>query len=562
MRAVDLINYLKLGFFSKEGFCDYFYLNQSDAADVLMYLEQEGFIFQPKEDEYSLAKDSFSNESIKRLEDFFIKYIPRYDCADVNDYNKRGDVIGINVQKVCNFINTKYVLKTIVGLKLSETFVYDEIYKKVGEGFLKAEIEKLVGSKCNNHLVAEVLGKIQRITTADKEEFNRTPEHLEPLLNGVYNRLTGELEKYNPDLFFKYKLNVTFIKSEDCPKFKKFLEATCYEEDIPVIQEFFGFCFIRKYFLKKGMILVGGKNTGKTTLINILASMLGEKNCSGISLQRITANDKFGLSSLYEKYLNFYDDLSFKDLNDAGGFKVATGNGWITAEYKFGDSFQFRNFAKLLFAANKIPKLKDVDDSACYSRWLPVQFDNEVPEDEIDPFLFEKLTEPNEKAGIFNWAMEGLSRLLKNNRFSFTKTPEEVKSIMCRSGNPLFAFVADVLQEQEGAKISKEAMHEIYKIYARENKLTPLSKEQLGRQLNKIAPFIISNTSGEGGKRIWENVSIVSFWMSKEEIIKILDTLDTSKKSIRESVKSDLYTYDIISKKVSNSSKEELKDDK
>ena len=58
---------------------------------------------------------------------------------------------------------------------------------------------------------------------------------------------------------------------------------------------------------------------------------------------------------------------------------------------------------------------------------------------------------------------------------SFDKNSEEVKAIMCRSGNPLYAFVSDVLLERVSARITKEQMFQIYKIYAKENKL----KEQL-----------------------------------------------------------------------------------
>ena len=46
-----------------------------------------------------------------------------------------------------------------------------------------------------------------------------------------------------------------------------------------------------------------------------------------------------------------------------------------TAEYKFGDSFQFLNFAKHTFATNKIPSVEDVDDAAYYDRWIPIAFD-------------------------------------------------------------------------------------------------------------------------------------------------------------------------------------------
>ena len=47
------------------------------------------------------------------------------------------------------------------------------------------------------------------------------------------------------------------------------------------------------------------------------------------------------------------------------------------AEKKFGDSFEFVNYAKLNFACNKIPRINgDVDDEAFWDRWMIFDFEN------------------------------------------------------------------------------------------------------------------------------------------------------------------------------------------
>ena len=57
-----------------------------------------------------------------------------------------------------------------------------------------------------------------------------------------------------------------------------------------------------------------------------------------------------------------------------------------------------------------------------------LKFDN-VP-DKLDPFLRKKLWTNEEMSGILNWALEGLYKLLDNGKFSYTKTPEEVKNFL------------------------------------------------------------------------------------------------------------------------------------
>ncbi len=206
------------------------------------------------------------------------------------------------------------------------------------------------------------------------------------------------------------------------------------------------------------------------------------------------------------KLANIYDDLSFKDLNDAGGFKIACGGGYISAEYKFGDSFEFLNYAKNTFATNKIPVLDTEPDDAYYLRWLPIPCDNEVPKEEQDKFLLDKLTTEQELSGLLNYSLEGLSRLFKNGIFSFEKTTNEIKIIMEKHSNHFVAFVQDCLISDEKGEITKEEMFQLYKKYAEENKLLKCSKTQLGRGLEKFCPFISAKI--QTNKRYWEGAGI------------------------------------------------------
>jgi len=425
-------------------------------------------------------------------------------------YNSEGKIVGVKVlvPNVVDYLTEEYDFKTIFGSKTEEIFVYqDGIYTKNGREVIQTQTEKLLGEYCTNHYVIEILEKIKRLSAIPKEDFDKIPEELICLENGILNLKTREFLKHNPKYYFKSKIPVEYNQKADCPKIKKFFEEVLYPEDIKVIQEWLGFSLYRRYFIKKAVILFGDTDTGKTVALNLLARFIGEKNTAGISLQRISAGDKFALSSLKDKCVNIFDDLSSKDLI-AGGFKIATGGGYITAEHKFGDPFQFLNFAKHTFATNKIPSIKeiDVDDKAYYNRWMPIPFDNKIEKSKQDNFLIEKLTTKGELGGLLNFVLEGLDRLLKSGKFSFDKSAEEIRRIMERYGNPLSAFCQDVLIRKDGNKISKETMFELYTWYVNENRLARLSKEQLGRRLGKHLTYILSKTGSK--ERYWENVDI------------------------------------------------------
>ena len=412
----------------------------------------------------------------------------------------------VSVPKVVSYLIHKYHFKTIYGKKEENIFFYDDgIYNLRGKEIIKTETEDILQSKCTNNIVSEVLEKVKRKTSLNSETFDNIPLNFLCLKNGIYNFKEKVLLPFTPNFYFKSLIPINYNPTKKCNKILEFIKEICYPEDIPVIQEWFGFCLYRRYFIKKSVILFGEKNTGKTVFMNILTKFLGDKNVSGISLQRIASKDKFALASLKNKYANIYDDLSTEDLKDAGGFKIATGGGYITAEHKFGDSFQFMTFAKNIFATNKIPNVKDINDDAYYERWIPICFDNQIEIEKQNNFLFEELTEEKELSGLLNWALIGLERLLQRGKFSYKKSSSEIKTIMQRQNNPLVAFVDEVLRQEDGNKISKETMYNVYSKWCQTKKVPRLSKEQLGRSLAKYTNYIIA----KGGiERVWDNVQL------------------------------------------------------
>lgn len=426
-----------------------------------------------------------------------------FTCIDTSGVKPKEKV---SIPKLVDHLMLSYDFKTIYGSKDEIVFVYDDgIYKSNGRELIKTEVEYLLDKKAVTSIVNEVFEKIKRKTSISLEDFDYISEELIACSNGIYNIKEEKFQKFSPEYYFKSKISAKYKKGVQPKAFLKFIEETIYPEEIPVIQEWFGFCLYRRYFIKKAIILFGEKNTGKTILLNTLIKFLNQKNVSGISLQRIASKDKFSISFLKNKLANIYDDLSSDDLKDGGGFKIATGGGYATGEYKFGDSFQFLNYAKNLFATNHIPDIKEINDDAYYERWIPLPMDNIINKENQDPFILERLTTEEELSGILNWALEGLKRIYKQGHFSYDKTSTEIKQIMQRQNNPLIAFVDEVCTQEDGNKISKETMFRVYTKWCQEKSIPRLSKEQLGRNLSKYSNYLIAKG---GVERVWDNVKI------------------------------------------------------
>ena len=344
------------------------------------------------------------------------------------------------IDLIAKQLNKEYHFKTIAGKKEDELYIYDKgVYvidksKKV----IRQGVENFLNELANTHYIREITEKIKRLTyvDVDKADFGSKDINLICLNNGILDIRADKLKPHTPDYIFLSKIPVDYKPGVDCSNIKQFFKDILYPNDIPVLQEWFAYALHRDYFIKKAIIFVGEAHGGKTTALKLLTKFIGPAKIAGESLQKL-ASDRFAAVSLYQRHLNIYDDLSFDDIDATGSFKMATGGSYLTGEYKFGDRFQFVNFAKLTFATNKIPRTKDIDDDAYYGRWIVIRFDQTFNENNSkrDPYILDRLTTPEELSGLFNWTLEGLKRLLEKASFSYEKTTEQDRAIMQRSGS-------------------------------------------------------------------------------------------------------------------------------
>lgn len=406
--------------------------------------------------------------------------------------------------EIAKYLIKKYHIKTI-GERIRDIFIYKDGIYVLGLNNIKAEIQEILEELTTTTNKNNIIEMIKDSTLADLEDFNVNKNFIN-LNNGIFNIKNKEFMPHSPEYLFFTKVPVNYNVNAMCPVISNFLNEIL-PEDQKIILEWFGFCLYRNYFIKKAIIFVGEKDTGKSTLIKLFERFIGKENVSGISLQKIVS-DKFASSHLYNKHINVYDDLSFSDINDNGLFKIATGGGIISGEKKFGEQFQFQNFAKLTFACNKIPDVKDTNDDAYFSRWIIVPFLAEITR--VDKFLTDKMTTKEELSGLLNLALFGLSEILRKQDFSYGKTPEEVKKEMLLSGSMVANFVKDCLEEETGAWVSKDAMYEECARYAKFYNLPIVDKKFLGRKLPNHSGYIIDGTKAIDKKQIqgWRNVKI------------------------------------------------------
>jgi len=413
---------------------------------------------------------------------------------------------------LAKYLMKKYRIVT-VGEKEREMYVYrDGIYFQAENEVIYPEIQRILEDQVTMNAKSETFHKIADATSKNRSVFTSAPTYLIPLKNGVYDMNSKKLLPHSHQYLFKYQFPITYNPQATCPKTEDFLDTILTSTQRLAIEEWIGYYFYRLYMFKKAIIFVGQGDTGKTTLLEVIGHLLGTDNISSISLQKMTS-DKFSAAHLYEKHGNLVDELSAKDISDTGNFKIATGGGSITGEYKFGNQFTFKNFSKFTFACNKIPDVADFDDEAYFNRWLVIRFEG-VIEKKIPNFIA-TLTTEEERSGLFNLAMRGLDRLLVNKVFSHSKTAMDTKREMMRSGSSIAQFTAKGIEQTTDNEVTKEDMYEAYTRFCGNEGMATETKDMFGKKflfyVGYAADGLIYDPESGNGKRVrgWRNVAII-----------------------------------------------------
>jgi len=372
-----------------------------------------------------------------------------------------------------------------------EIYTYQAgVYLQNGETYLKEFIHRFFGGTENDSIVREILGKIRRSTFTERKTFDTNPDEI-CVMNGILNVKTRELSPHNPKKYFLTKIPVYYHPESDCPRITQFLDdVACSDEDtVRTLEEIAGWLLLTKrYSPHKAVVLLGVGRNGKSTYLGLLTNFIGKHNCSSTELGEF-GNSRFATSNLFSKLANICTELNDKIIRHTAIFKSLTGEDLITAEYKMMPSFNFTNKAKMIFAANKLPKVYE-DTTAFWSRWIIVPFKNSFKETDAktDPDMLSKLSTHEELSGLLNLALNGLQRLEENKAFTVTKSIEETRQLYLRNSMPILSFIDERLEAGSTVNFtSRTEMYALYSDYCVRNQIALPTQNKFTRDFRKTA---------------------------------------------------------------------------
>lgn len=230
--------------------------------------------------------------------------------------------------------------------------------------------------------------------------------------NGVVDLRTGAFREAQPvDLITKLA-NVTFDPEATCPQWEAAIN-TWTGGDVELakfLQRIAGYCLTGSTEEQVFFFLYGRGRNGKSVFVNVLRELMGANAMQSqpeILMQQRASNASGPTPEIARlagvRMVAMVETEDGKWLAEAR-VKAFTGGDAISARMPHGVPFDFVPKAKLVLAGNHKPIIRG-DDLGIWRRVVLVPFTVEIPEDQVDRQLADKLRA--EFPGILRWAIEG-----------------------------------------------------------------------------------------------------------------------------------------------------------
>ena len=233
-----------------------------------------------------------------------------------------------------------------------------------------------------------------------------------------------------PDFFSVDFVEYPYDKGAKCPLFMKYLDRVLPEKSSKALaQKMFGLMLMDTAKYETFFYLFGRQaRNGKTVMLDILKALVGKHNVCHLGLGSLS--DKFALWPLAECKVNIYGDTATDTgygslAHIEGVFKDLVSGGTFEYEKKMLNKHNAKCRARFVFAGNSLPTFVDRSD-AIWERLRIIRFNVQIPKEDRDPDLARKIIS-SELSGVFNWAIEGLGKIIKDKMVVGTSEGEKLK---------------------------------------------------------------------------------------------------------------------------------------
>ncbi|WP_051054009.1 DNA primase family protein [Fibrella aestuarina] len=343
---------------------------------------------------------------------------------------------------------------------------YKEISPKDLRRFLQDAAVKMGADrfKCEHYEFAEQIFRQFEVTAHLPVPLSNREIIKINLQNGTYTidrHGRGQLKKPDPADFLTHQLPFAFDPNAQCPLWQKHLDKVLPDASMQqILAEYIGYVFTstKRMKLEKTLVLLGEGGNGKSVVYDVITGLLGSENISSHPLDELTKKETYR-AEIADKLLNYCSEIA-SDIN-VSVFKAMTSGEALNARRLYGKPFQIEDYAKLLTNANRLPIVTE-HSHAWFRRFLILPFEVQIKAHEKDIHLARKII-TTELAGVFNWALAGLARLLAQNDFTDSEQVRQQNERYRNESDTVGLFLAEYRYEPYSE--TYEALQQLYNQY-------------------------------------------------------------------------------------------------
>lgn len=391
----------------------------------------------------------------------YTPYKASTDKPDFCLYNDKGTVSGINHKALVDYMVETYPMFTLGGI----IYFYKDGVFSPNPLEVKAIIKELINvpKYQRQGQINEVFNLLMddlRIVMSDK--LCNQYKNFINFKNGMFDIETQQLYAHDPRYLSTIQIPNEYIPNNLSPddiQLVDFLRQThLAQDDVDMILDYMAYCLTVQNGMKCFMCLVGGSNTGKSTLIKMLTSLIGKYNMSALSIQDMAV--RFYPAQLKDKLVNACADNSSVALEDIGNLKKITGDDEIMYEDKGCKPYFFTPFAKLIFSFNTLPLQLEEKSDAFYTRIRILEMNNKI---ELTQTYVDDLCSADSISSI----IPVLCRRLKGLReIKPSKNSAKLSERLRSESDSIHSFITTQI-ERSGNYADYIAKDELYELYSR-----------------------------------------------------------------------------------------------
>jgi putative DNA primase/helicase len=384
------------------------------------------------------------------------------------------------------------------------------VWRPVPENIIKRQIlETLVAAKADgvrptSWLLSSVLHFAQVQSAVADEEWDADPDIL-VCRNGTLEISSGTLREHRPEDYALGAVPYEFDPDALAPTWDRFLMSTV-PEAAPFLQEFAGYCLTVDTSLETAVWLYGPPGSGKSTLIEGFKAMLDDR-AGLLGLAEIQRN-RFALSKLPGRTLLTATEQPSDYLSVTHLLNAIISGEEIRVEEKFKPAYTVIPRAKMLWAMNELPRVKDANDGL-FRRVKVVEFPKLAGEP--DPGVKEAVM--GEGAGILTWALEGLRRLNERGHFEIPESVRAATEEFKRTSDVPKMFVEEACIRSEDSQTQPQPLYDAYRHWCAVNGHKPMSSTAVAKEWVRLG---FEKSPPRQGYRYYLGIEVDPAWISDQ----------------------------------------------